>query len=164
MKKLLGIIVLSLLLSGNSYSETNYSTTCKSDKNGALKEPSTFNFIEIKDDVWMIEGIAKNGTFHFNLMPKEGKKLKTLIWYDHTFFDKSSGFILNYTYYIEKGEIHLWMLELNEAMINQLTKVLKEKSHIEFDYAKYDMVMANKSLEEYAGFFKDCRGSIENAK
>ena len=56
------------------------------------------------------------------------------------------------------------MLELNEAMINQLTKVLKEKSHIEFDYAKYDMIMANKSLEEYAGFFKDCRGSIENAK
>jgi hypothetical protein len=162
-KKTLLIIFLGLLLSWNAHAELNYSTTCKSDKDGALNDPVKFNFKEIKKDIWMIEDTVKDDIFHFNLMPKENGKLETLVWYDQDIFSKDSGFILNYTYEINRGEIHLWILELNGAMIDKLLKVFKEKSQIEFDYAKYDMIIANKSSKEYAGFFKDCRGSIEDA-
>lgn len=161
MKKILLTILLFFYIT-NSQSETYFSTICKSNQDGILKEPVIFNFLEIKKDVWMVKDNIKDDIFHFNLSPKKGEKLETLVWYDDDFFNNTSGFILNYMYSIDKGEIHLWMLELNKDMISALSKVLKEKSQIEFDYAKYDIMMANKSFEEYGGFFSDCKGPTKN--
>lgn len=162
MKKALLSIFIILFFISNSQSENYFSTICKSNKDGKLKEPVTFDFLEIKKDIWMVKDNMHDNIYHFNLASKKGEKLEKIIWYDDDFFSKEAGFILNYVYFIEKGEIHLWMLELDKDMASQLLKVIEEKTRIEFDYAKSDMMIANKSLEEYGGFFKDCRGSIES--
>ena len=56
MKKLLGILVLGLLLSGNAYSSESHNFVCQVQKPNGVLEPMKF-FFELKKNKLQIDGI-----------------------------------------------------------------------------------------------------------
>ena len=114
MKKLLTIIVLSLLLngSGNANAETYYSTTCNANDYGSLKDPITFKFKKIKSGAWMAENRAQEGAFYFSLAQNtKDKNVETLLWYQA---DLSNKILSNFWYDVEREIIRGDKLKLNQ--------------------------------------------------
>jgi hypothetical protein len=164
MKKLLTIIVLSLLLSGsgNANAETYYSTTCNANDYGSLKDPITFKFKKIKSGAWMAENREQEGKFYFSLAQNtKGKNVETLLWYQA---DLSKKILLNFWYDVEREIIRGDMLKLNQKMIDDLLKNAEGKYPVEIDYLKLVLMDDNKSKIENIGTFRNCKGSVQGAK
>ena len=163
MKKLFSIIfVICSLLIGNSYAETYYSTTCKANDYGPLKDPITFKFKKIKSGAWMAENRAQEGAFYFSLAENtKGKNVETLLWYKA---DLSNKILSNFWYDVEREIIRVDMLKLNQKMIDDLLRNAEGKYPVEIDYLKLVLMDDNKSKIENAGTFRNCKGSVQGAK
>jgi len=163
MKKLFSIIfVICSLLIGNSYAETYYSTTCKANDYGPLKDPITFKFKKIKSGAWMAESREQEGKFYFSLAQNtKGKNVKELLWYQA---DLSKKILLNFWYSLESEIIRGDMLKLNQKMIDDLLKNAEGKYQVEIDYLKHVLMDDNKSKIENVGTFRNCKGSVQVAK
>ena len=59
MKKILGIVVLGLLLSGNAYSDTKF-IKCSADKDASYKRSYIFEINDRKKDIKLVQGLKVN--------------------------------------------------------------------------------------------------------
>ncbi|MDA9877021.1 hypothetical protein N9C92_01300 [Candidatus Pelagibacter sp.] len=159
MKKILGIIVLGLLLSGNAYAK-EYNLTCK--ETGRISsEPLSFIFEENPNKIY-VRRVTKDKVFNPLLTSKLKEKSK-ITWIIIAGRSNAKAAIYKFNLDLNKKNIIVFQSTLENSDFDEVKKFsLKKKKNIisEIQYIEFKEDIFSQTKHKLRDVVKKCTGSI----